>query len=593
MDMNACKYLLVGSLLLTGCAQLPKPAQIGAAEPAPAATAPAGPDAQDAAAAPPEPKAEPAAALPNMELSRELLYEMLLTEFAVQRGHAALALEGSGDLAHKTRDPRLAKRAAQLALQSGDMNRAVEAFRFWQEVDPQATVAPRLLATLLLRGGKLDEARAELVKVIDADPAEADKVFLQLYQVLATYPDAAAALKLARELAQAYPAVAQSHWLVAQLAQKNGDAQLALDEVRQARRIAPDWDMPVMLEALLLRKTDPQQALEVMKRFLASRPQAVEVRLQYARTLLEQAQYRPAREEFRILLKEHPNNVELAFAVALISIQLKEPQGAETQLREALTLAGKDRDVVEYYLGQLAEAAENSGDALAHYREVTGGEYRYTAQMRVVALLGKQGKSAQALKYLQTVKPENDQQRTQLVQAEAQLLSGEQKFTQAYEVLRRGLEAQPQQPELLYEAAMMADKTGNFEATEQLLRRLIQAKPDHAHAYNALGYSLLERNVRIAEALELVEKALQLAPDDSAIMDSVGWGYYRAGRLDDSAAMLKRAFTGNPDPEIAAHLGEVLWAKGDRDAAHKLWQDSLKAHPDSQPLRATVKRFMP
>lgn len=589
--MNAFKYLLVGSLLLAGCAQLPKsdpvaPGQTASGQAVPAASAPAGPVAQEAAP-------EPSAALPNIELSRELLYEMLLTEFAGHRGHAALALEGSSDLAHKTRDPRLAKRAAQLALQSGDMNRAVEAFRFWQEVDPQAVVAPRLLATLLLRGGKLDEARAELVKVIEAEPAQADKVFLQLYQVLAPYPDAAAARKLARELAQAYPAVAQSHWLVAQLAQNGGDAQLALDEVRQARRLAPDWDMPVMLEALLLRKTNPQQALEVMKRFLVNRPQAIEVRLQYARTLLEQAQYRPARDEFRILAREHPDNVELAFAVALISIQLKEPQGAETQLREALTLAGKDRDVVEYYLGQLTEAAENNGDALAHYREVTGGEYRFAAQMRVVALLGKQGKSAQALKYLQTVKPGNDQQRTQLVQAEAQLLSGEQKFAQAYEALQRGLEAQPQQPELLYEAAMMADKIGNFEATEQLLRRLIQVKPDHAHAYNALGYSLLERNVRTAEALELVEKALQLAPDDAAIMDSVGWGYYRAGRLDDSVAMLKRAFASNPDPEIAAHLGEVLWVKGDREAASKLWQDSLKAHPDSQPLQTTIKRFMP
>ncbi|MDD2721348.1 MAG: tetratricopeptide repeat protein [Gallionella sp.] len=577
--MNAFKYLLAGSLLLAGCAQLPKPAQPEPAEPV--------------AQAAPEPKVEPAPVLPSIELSRELLYEMLLTEFASQRGHTTLAMEGSTDLAQKTRDPRLAKRAAQLTLQSGDMNRSIEAFRFWQEVDPQAVVAPRLLASMLLRGGKLDEARVELLKVIEDDPTQADKLFMQLYPVLSAYPEPVAALKLARELAQACANVAESHWLVAQLAQKNGDEALALNEVRQARQIAPDWDMAVMLEALLLRKPEPQQGLELLKQYLGSHPQAREVRMQYARSLLEQAQYKPAREEFRTLLKENPDNVQLAFAVALISIQMKEPQGAEGQLKQALTLAGKDQDAIEYFLGQLAEAADKPGQALPHYREVKGGEYRFTAQMRAVSLLEKLGDSKQAREYLQTIKPENNQQRAQLVLTEAQQLGREQKFAQAYEVLQRGLEVLPHQTELLYEAAMMADKLGKYEASEQLLRKLIKVKPDHAHAYNALGYSLLERNVRTSEALALVEKALQLAPGDAAIMDSVGWGYYRAGRLDDSVAMLRRALGENPDPEIAAHLGEVLWAKGDREAATKLWRDSFKAHPDSLPLQAVMKRFLP
>jgi Flp pilus assembly protein TadD len=144
---------------------------------------------------------------------------------------------------------------------------------------------------------------------------------------------------------------------------------------------------------------------------------------------------------------------------------------------------------------------------------------------------------------------------------------------------------------LLYEAAMLADKNGKYDVAEQLLRKLIQLKPDHAHAYNALGYSLIERNERLDEALALVEKALQLAPDDAAIMDSVGWGYYRSGRLDDSVNMLRRAFAGNPDPEIASHLGEVLWVRGDKEEARKVWQDTLKAHPDNALLQAVIKKF--
>ena len=569
--------------MLTGCAQTPKPAVSAQPEQAVPATHQAEPAV----------KVEPAPVLPNIALSQQLLYEMLLTEFASQRGHMELALDGSEDLAQKTRDPRLAKRAAQLALQSGDMNKAIAALRFWRETEPTATMATRLLSSLLLRGGRLDEARMEFVKVLKADEPNEGQTLLQLYPVLSAYPDPAAALKMVRELALAYPNLAEAHWLVAQLAQKNGDEQLALNEVREAHSQEPDWDMPVMLESLLLRKNAPKQGLELLSRYLSAHPQAKEVRLQYARGLLEQLRYKEAREEFRILLKDNPGNVDLAFAVALISLQLKDFPDAEAQLKQALLQSGKGQDALEYYLGQLNEAGENETEALAHYRGVKAGEYLFTAQLRVVYLLNKQGKRDEARQYLQQMQASTNQQRVQLVLTEAQLLREGQQFSQAYEVLQHALEKLPNHPELLYEAAMMADKLGKYDVSEQLLRKLIKLKPDHAHAYNALGYSMLERNVRTAEAVALVEKALQLAPDDLAIMDSVGWGYYRAGRLDESVQMLRRAFAGNPDPEIAAHLGEALWARGDKDEARKIWQDSLKANPDNAPLQTVMKRFIP
>jgi tetratricopeptide (TPR) repeat protein len=210
-----------------------------------------------------------------------------------------------------------------------------------------------------------------------------------------------------------------------------------------------------------------------------------------------------------------------------------------------------------------------------------------------VYLLNKQGKLDEARVQLQQAKAATPAQRVQVLMIEAQLLNGAKKYSEAYKVLELGVVKLPDQPDLLYEAAMLADKLGKFDAAEKHLRHLIKLKPDHAHAYNALGYSLLERNVRIKEALGLVERALQLTPDDHAIMDSVGWGYYRSGKLDESVAMLQRAFAGNPDPEIAAHLGEVLWIRGDRMEAAKVWQDSLKAHPDNAPLQAVMKRYLP
>lgn len=571
--MNPFNYLIVaGILLLTACAQAPLRA---------------GP-VQSA-----EPQAEAALVLPNVELSDELLYEFLLTEIANQRGHKALAVQGSVNIARKTRDPRLAKRAAQLAFESGDMVKSIEAFRQWQEVEPASPLAGRMLASILLRGGKPEEAQPELAKVLEAEKANLGSGFMQIFQMLAPYPDKPAALKLMRELAQPYPQVAEAHWSVAQLAQQAGDDALALNEVRQARGLRPEWDMAVLLEAQLLQKNAPQQALEVLRRYLSDYPDAREIRLQYARTLLEQKQYPQARAEFQRLAKDSPENPDLAFAIALISLQMNDLQDAEAQLRQALGKGKKDQDTVQYYLGQLGEAKENEDEALAHYREVKGGEYQFGARLRVAYLLGKRGKLDEAREYLQQTQATNNQQRVQLVLIEAQLLREAKRPEDAYQVLQQGLAKLPNHPDLLYEAAMQADKIGKPDVFEQLIRTLIRIKPDHAHAYNALGYSLLERNERIAEAVELVEKALQLAPDDAAIMDSVGWGYYRSGRLDESLKLLRRAFAGNPDPEVAAHLGEVLWVHGDKDEARKIWQDSLKAHPGNVPLQNTIKKFIP
>jgi len=400
-------------------------------------------------------------------------------------------------------------------------------------------------------------------------------------------------LKLANDLARPYPLVAEAHWMVAQLAQAAGEEALALSEVRKARSIKPDWDFPVSLEAQILRKKDPEQSLSVLAAYLLKYPKSADLRLQYARALLEQKQYQSARTEFQRLASESPDSVDLAFAVALISLQLNDVAGAEAQLRQALGKRGQGQEGVSYFLGQLSEAKEDEAEALVHYREVSGGEYQFPAQLRVVYLLSKKGLYAEARLYLQKMQAKTDPQRLQLVLIEAQLLRDAKQNKEAYQVLQQGLIKLPNQPELLYEAAMLGDMLGHHETAEQMLRKLIKIKPDHAHAYNALGYSLLERNVRIPEAVQLVEKALQLAPGDIAIMDSVGWGYYRSGRLDESVRMLRRAYAGNPDPEIAVHLGEALWARGDKDEAVRLWQDSLKAHPENVMLHTVIKRLLP
>jgi tetratricopeptide (TPR) repeat protein len=231
--------------------------------------------------------------------------------------------------------------------------------------------------------------------------------------------------------------------------------------------------------------------------------------------------------------------------------------------------------------------------ALQHYRQIKGGEYLYASQLRIAYLLNKTDRLDEARKTLKSTKPNDDAQRVQLVMIESQFLNEAKRFDESFKVLAQGLEKFPNEPELLYQSALIADKLNKTDMFEQLLRKLIKVDPNNAHSYNALGYSWLERNVRVAEAMELVEKAYKLAPDDIAIVDSMGWGYFRLGQYDKSIAFLRRAYQANPDPEIAAHLGEALWVSGDKAGAQQVWSENSKANPKNETLQAVIKRFIP
>ena len=283
----------------------------------------------------------------------------------------------------------------------------------------------------------------------------------------------------------------------------------------------------------------------------------------------------------------------MAFAIALLSMQLGELGRAEKELQETLARGKKDADTVHYYLGQLDEAKKDDVAALAQYLQVQNGDYVYAAHLREAYLLNKAGKLNEALDALGSAPVTDEQQRLTRVLIEAQMLRDAKQYGPSYKVLLEALKLSPNQPQLLFETAMAADKLGKTEIFEQTLRKLLQLAPDDAQAYNALGYSYLDRNVRLEEGMQLVEKAYQLVPDDAAITDSVGWGYYRLGKLDKSAEFLRRAFAADPDPEIAGHLAEVLWAKGNKEEAKKIWQDAMKANPENDALRALVKRFAP
>ncbi len=539
---------------------------------------------------PPRAAAEQPSNLPAQELTEELLYEMLLAEIALQRGDAALAAQTYVELAKRTRDPRLARRAVEVANIARAPGLALEAARAWHQADPASQQALQTMAALLVGARQVEEAEPYLAKLLASDGAAAAGGFVQLARMLAANPDKQANLRLVRTLAAKYPDLPQAHLALAQAALAVNDDDAALAETRRAMQLRPDWEVAAIFEAQVLQRKTPALAGASLAAFLEKNPKAREARLSYARLLAGDRKYAEARAEFEKLLAAFPNNGEVVYAVGLLALQLKDYATAEANLKRLLDTGFRDPNGVRFTLGQAAEEQKNWSGAIDWYQSIQRGEHFLPARMRIAGVMAKQGKVAEAREFLRTLSASGEQ-RIQLLIVEAQLLREAKQDRDAFELLGKALEAQPDQPELLYDHALTAEKLERFEILESNLRKLIQIKPDHAHAYNALGYSFADRNLRLPEARKLVERALELSPDDYYIVDSLGWVLYRMGDLAGAAQQLRRAYQGRPDGEIAAHLGEVLWMLGERGEAERIWQEALKNHPENESLQKTVKRL--
>ena len=570
------KYLLLvpAALVAAGCAQL-QPKSAG-----------------QAVASKPETPSR-VADLPKLELSEQLLFQYLVSEIAGQRGEVGLATEGMLDLAKITRDPRLAKRAAEVALQARRESQALEAAELWHKLDPDELKATQSVAAILVNRGHLEEAKPYLEKLLAAEGGNVGGVLLHLNQMLSRQPDKSAVLALVQNLVAPYLNLAEAHFAIAHAAWSAGKDELALGEIRAASRLRPDWEAAALFQGQMLQRVSAAEAAEFYRNLLAAYPKMQDVRMAYARLLVSERQYVEARDQFEKLLGELPGNPDVNVAVGLLAMQLKDYDAAEKYLKQALAGQYRDEAMVRVYLGQLFEERGRYGDAATWYASVGQGEQYLPAQIRHAAMLAKQGQLAEARQHLKQIAVQSNQQRVQVIVAEAQLLRDAKAYREAFDLLSKALEKLPNYPDLLYDHAMAADKLDKFDVLEQDLRKLIQLKPDYAHAYNALGYTLADRAERLDEALQLVEKALKLAPDDHFILDSLGWVHYRMGQLDKAEDCLKRAYAGQRDAEIAAHLGEVLWARGKREEAEKIWRAALKDNPQNETLLNAVKKFAP
>jgi tetratricopeptide (TPR) repeat protein len=556
--------------------------------------------APDTPTVPPGGESAPVPPAGESKLSGDVLYRILVGDIALQRGDPALAARAYFEAAREAQEARLARRATEVALFARQRSLALEAAKLWQALDPTAERAKQMVATLT-QSGAGNELKAELEHVLAEAAANGTALgdaFLQLNQALASQTDKAAVFRLIVELAKPYPSVPEAQFAIALAGYNTGlaDLETVAVSVRAADRaleLRPGWERAALVKSDILAKGSPQAAITFLNGFLASVPESRAAKVAVAQLYVDQKRYAEAREVFQRLLADDPSDREMEFAVAALSVQMRDFATAQRLFTELQDAGFGEPGVVTFFLAQIAEETRRYDDAIALYGSVKEGERAWLSQLRIATLMAKKGDLAGARRYLAGLNPDGREQRIERVQTDAQLLRDAGENSEAYAVLVAALVTNPDSADLLYDIAMVAEKLDRLDEVEQRLNQLIALKPDNAQALNALGYTLVDRTQRTAEGLKLIEQALALAPADPFILDSMGWAQYRLGNLDDSEKFLRRALADRQDPEIAAHLGEVLWAKGERARAREVWQSQLKETPDNAMLLETVRRFGP
>ncbi|MFZ6769168.1 tetratricopeptide repeat protein [Undibacterium sp. Di26W] len=537
--------------------------------------------------------------LPEVALSEELFYKIITAEIAYQRGSWQGAYVTLYSVAQQTRDPRIARRAAEIALSVKQAGEALAAIRLWRELAPNSNEATQYYLGFMVMNNNLAEIQSVFTeKLKTADPKQHAILMLQAQRLLSRARDKNAAFDVLEEILSPYKDSPDAHLALAQGAYTKGDNKRAVSEAQAVLNTKTDSQLAILTVA---QASSQQDAAKAMAAFLQKNPTARDVRLAYASILIDLKQLDKATREFEQIARDRPDDNNATYTLGVLAMERNQPAEAEKYFVQYLkTLEarpGEERDPTNALVNLARIAGERKDYKAAQdwLSQVESFEGRNTAwfnvQMRRAFLYAKEGKLDEARQFVHSVKASNEAEQTQLVQTEAQLLRDAGQPDQAKAILQEGIQQQPNNPDLLYDFAMLAEAQKDINGMETSLRKVIELAPNSQHAYNALGYSLADRNIRLDEASTLIEKANQLAPDDPFILDSLGWVKFRLTKYEEAEQALRRAYELRPDAEIAVHLGELLWTMGQKDNAKKIWRDAQQKDPDNQTLKSTLDRL--
>lgn len=537
--------------------------------------------------------------LPEVKLTEEIFYKIITAEIANQRGSWQGAYVTLYSVAEQTRDPRIAKRAAEIALAAKQSGEALQAVRLWRELAPNSNEATQYYLGFMLMNNNLAEIQSVYTqKLKSSEPKQLGVMMLQAQRLLSRARDKNIAFSTLETLLEPYKNSPDAHMALAQGAYAKGDSKLAVSEAQAVLKARPDSQLAILTVAQASSQADAAKALSA---FLVKNPSARDVRLAYASILIDLKQLDQANHEFEIIARDRPDDISAIYTLGVLAMERNQSQKAEAYFLQYLQAlegkSGEERDPTTALVNLSRIAADRKDykaaqDWLAQVESYDGRNPAwFNVQIRRTFLLAKEGRLLEARAFIQQIKASNETEQIQLIQSEAQLLRDAGLPDQAKAVLEQGIKQAPNNPDLLYDFAMLAESQKDISSMEASLRKVIELAPTSQHAYNALGYSFADRNVQLDEANTLIEKANQLAPDDPFILDSLGWVKFRLSKYDEAEQALRRAYQMRPDAEIAVHLGEVLWTMGQKDDAKKIWRDAQKKDPENQTLKSTLERL--
>ncbi len=546
----------------------------------------------------------------SSKLDSELFYQLMLGEMNVTNGDAGTGFSLLLDAARKTNDARLYERALDIALAARSGDAALQASRAWRQAQPKSVLASERLFQVLVALSRLPESVEPLRSILANTPV--DQRGVAIARSAATYARVAdkklAASTAEQALAEyitptANPVVAAQAWTaIGRLRLAAVDVTGALDAARLGQTASAVSEGPPLLALDIMEPKQPL-AETYVKRYLETDKPRAEIRMVYARVLLDNQRYAEATQQAQIVTRDQPTYPDAWLVLGTLQLQDNQLPTADTSLKKYVELATategeeaspeRQRGLTQAYLA-LAQVAEKRNDfALAEswIAKIDSPQALASAQNRRASILAKQGKMDEARKLIRALPDRSDEDVRMKVLSEVELLRNNKQYKPAYDLLQETIAKRPQDYDLLYDQATLAEKLQRFDEMERLLRQLIAAKPDSTQAYNALGYSLADRSVRLPEAKKLIEKALELSPGDPFITDSLGWAEFRMGNTTQAIQTLQKAYQGKADAEIAAHLGEVYWATGQRSKALAIWKEGLLLNAENETLLQTLKRL--
>ncbi len=534
--------------------------------------------------------ATPGAAAPaSSKISAAVLYKLLTAEIARKRNRLDLAVSLYLQAAEESRDVAVAERATRMAVFARDEARSLTASILWIQLAPRNLAARQVHAALLIRAHRNDEAARALSALIDEASNNQRNGFKLVTTILSRQKDKKLAFTIMQALVKERPSDLQAIYTLAQLAVQVGNLEQAKTLLQRVLELEPEHPQaPLFLARILQSEGNTSAAITLLSDALKNNP-SKKTRFIYARLLVDAKQYEMARKEFEHLVKEMPESADAHFALGLLLLQTGRLEDARAPFEQLITM-GKRLHVAHYYLGQIDESGKRLEAAIKAYGKVNGGEHFLNAQIRIAILLANQGKFEQARHHLHGLERKTPAQAVRIQRVEAEILARAGKLEAALKVYDAALLERPDNDELLYARAMLAVRLDRIDIVERDLRNILSRNPDNADALNALGFSLADQTQRYPEAMALIQQALVLKPDDHYVIDSMGWVLYRLGRYPEALQFLRRAFAVKGDPEIAVHLGEVLWSMGNKDDAKAIWKGALDKVPTDQRLLELIKR---